>query len=226
MNRLYLFTSVIFTILVGINAYGQEKCQVLKPAISGTYSGDCKKGLANGKGIATGIDSYEGQFKNGLPDGKGTYTWSTGEIYTGQWKEGKRNGIGKYTYIESGKDGIKDGQWVDDQYAGPVVPKPYIKTRDGVERYTLQKNGNKINRVSINIYQNGARNATITNQMLNATSGYESGTNGNIVYEGVVFPATFKVSYTTMNKLRTGSINVRFEFEIYEPGDWKVDIHN
>ena len=61
-------------------------CKVLKPEIAGIYSGDCKKGLANGKGIAEGIDKYEGKFKDGLPHGNGTYQYANGEIYQGDFK--------------------------------------------------------------------------------------------------------------------------------------------
>jgi len=33
--------------------------------IKGTYTGDCKKGKASGKGKAIGTDTYKGDFKTG-----------------------------------------------------------------------------------------------------------------------------------------------------------------
>ena len=34
--------------------------------LKGTYTGECKKGKANGRGKAVGTDTYEGFFKTGL----------------------------------------------------------------------------------------------------------------------------------------------------------------
>ena len=49
--------------------FAQNPCKVLMKEISGSYSGECKKGLADGKGEAKGVDRYIGAFKKGLPDG-------------------------------------------------------------------------------------------------------------------------------------------------------------
>ncbi|KAF0198961.1 MAG: hypothetical protein FD166_952 [Bacteroidetes bacterium] len=216
----------VMLLLAPWHSHGQENCRVLKTGISGSYTGDCKKGLAHGQGIAAGTDSYEGQFRKGLPDGTGTYNWSTGEVYTGQWKEGKRNGIGKFIYTVDEKDTILDGQWINDKFAGPVVPKPLIKAKEGIDRYTFRKNGTSKNRVMINIYQNGARNGGISDLMISSSSGYESTLGPATGFEEITFPVNIKVMYTTPNKLNTTLVYVKFEFEISEPGDWTVDLHN
>lgn len=223
--HLTCFLSILF-ILLFKPAYPQDSCQVLKSSISKTYTGGCKNGLAHGKGIAEGIDHYDGQFKKGLPDGKGTYTWATGEVYTGNWKEGKRHGIGKYTYLNNGEDAVNEGQWLDDKYAGPAYNKPIVIIKDGVDRYSFKKNSNQINRVMVGIYQNGIRNSTISDLMITSSSGYDTSIGQIRGYEGITFPVTIKIIYTTMNKLHTSNIYVRFEFEISEPGDWTVEIHN
>ncbi|MCU0459673.1 MAG: hypothetical protein MUE37_11375 [Bacteroidales bacterium] len=85
-------------------AWSQNNCKVLKPGIDSTYAGDCKQGLANGQGTATGIDRYTGEFKKGLPDGTGTYIWNNGDKYEGEWKKGLREGTGKYTTRYNGRD--------------------------------------------------------------------------------------------------------------------------
>jgi len=58
----------------------QSECKVLLPGLAGTYTGECKKGLADGEGVALGTDSYRGSFRKGLPDGEGPYTWATGGV--------------------------------------------------------------------------------------------------------------------------------------------------
>jgi hypothetical protein len=217
---------LIMSALISYSASGQEKCEVMKSSISGSYTGGCKKGLAEGKGTAQGIDHYTGQFKKGLPDGKGTYTWATGETYTGNWKKGKRHGSGTYPWFYQGRDTLSEGQWIEDRYAGPVVKKPRIINSSSVERYTIRKEGTNFNRVMIHFSQNGTTNNSISNLMIVSSSGYQSSLGPMTGFEGVVFPVTINISYTTLNKMKTASYPVIFEFEISEPGDWKVELFN
>ncbi|MDZ4810202.1 MAG: hypothetical protein SGI96_18345 [Bacteroidota bacterium] len=42
-----------------------QNCAVEMGTIKGTYTGDCKKGKASGKGKAIGTDTYKGDFKTG-----------------------------------------------------------------------------------------------------------------------------------------------------------------
>lgn len=226
MKKSFSIVTLVVLALAVSGVHAQEACKVLLPQISGSYQGDCKKGLAHGQGKAKGTDQYEGQFRSGLPDGKGTYHWSTGEKYIGQWKNGKRNGIGEYTFLDNGKDTTNTGQWVDDKYTGPVIPKPSVTQKDGVDRYSFQKNGELRKRVLINFYQNGMRNTVLNNLLLSSSSGYETTLGISTGYDEVTFPVTIKISYTTLNKLNSMPVSVRFEFEISEPGDWVVDIHN
>ena len=135
--------SVLFTIVFAItwfNTFSQDTCKVLKPEISGKYTGDCKNGLADGKGVAVGKDKYEGKFKKGLPNGQGTYTWSTGEVYKGSWDEGKKDGEGKYTFKSHGVDSTTTGFWKNDVFARKKIPSPYNVHRvDGIKRYTVNR---------------------------------------------------------------------------------------
>ncbi|MCB9015635.1 MAG: hypothetical protein H6541_07535 [Lentimicrobiaceae bacterium] len=226
MRRITIGLIALTVLIYTQYATAQENCRVLNINISESYTGKCKNGLAHGQGTATGIDRYEGQFKKGLPDGKGKYTWSTGEVYDGQWRAGKREGIGKYTFLNNGLDTINDGQWVNDRYIGPVYNKPSFKYKEGVDRYSFQKNGTQKNRVLINLYQNGGRNSTISNLLISSSSGYETSLGQAFGFDAVTFPVNIKVMYTSMNKLHTSTIYVRFEFEISEPGDWTLDVHN
>lgn len=212
--------------LIATMVYSQQDCKVLKPGISNHYEGKCKNGLANGKGIATGIDKYEGQFIKGLPQGSGTYTWSDGSTYTGEWIEGLRYGIGKYTMRENGKDSIQNGLWLNDEYKGAKPDKPNVIYNYGAERYNFKRNLSRSNKVLVDFYQNGTRNNRISNLLMSTSSGDDI-TYGILTgYDNVIFPVTIKITYTTANKLKSSTMNVRFEFVIYEPGDWVVELYN
>jgi hypothetical protein len=226
MKTIRLISYLIFFFFNCQTAISQKDCKVLKPELVGTYNGKCKGGLANGKGSAIGIDSYKGQFLNGLPNGKGTYRWATGEVYEGYWREGKRDGEGEYTFYYKGNDSTIAGNWENDQYTGPKPKKPEIIYKSSVDRYKFQKIGNGKNRVLIDIYQNGTRNAGVSNFMIASSSGYNTHLGNSVGYDEVSFPVKIRVTYTTWNKLKTSTYMVEFEFEISEPGDWIVDLHN
>jgi hypothetical protein len=206
--------------------FGQENCKVLNPSISGTYEGKCKNGLANGKGIAIGSDKYEGQFIKGLADGKGIYTWSTGESYVGEWKAGQRDGTGTYTMHVGGTDSIQSGLWANDKYMGPKPQAPNIIYKIGVDRYNIKKKNSPQNRVLIDIFQNGSRNRGITNLNITANSGFDVTVGESVGFNEVVFPVLVRIKYTTLNKTRAATNNVSFEFELFEPGDWTIELYN
>ncbi len=100
------------------SAYAQTSCRVLLPSISVSYSGDCRRGLADGTGQATGEDFYKGNFVKGLPEGNGTYIWKNGAKYEGEWEKGMRDGYGIYTHKVQDQDTVLDGQWKDNKYLG------------------------------------------------------------------------------------------------------------
>lgn len=222
-DQVILFIILFFLFRV---AMSQGNCKVLKPELAGVYEGNCRQGLANGMGSAIGTDSYMGQFVKGLPDGKGTYIWATGESYTGYWKKGQRHGHGDYKFSFQGNDSIVSGTWENDRYIGKTKEKYKIIYKSSVERYKFQKNGDIRNRVLINIYQNGVRNFGISNFLISSSSGHDTSVGNSIGYDEIVFPVRIRITYTTLSKLRTATYEVEFEFEISEPGNWSVDLHN
>lgn len=219
---LLIFTFSIASYII----FAQSDCKVLKAEIADSYTGKCKKGLAHGKGIASGTDTYEGMFKKGLPDGEGTYTWASGETYIGDWKEGMKHGEGIFTYSMDGNVAVMDGVWANDQYMGIKLPKPRVLSQSNVDRFAIKKTGDIKDRVLVDLYQNGARNVSVENYLLASSSGYQTNLGNSRGYDGIVFPVIIKVSYTTYNKLKTYKYNAVFEFEISEPGDWRVELHN
>jgi len=110
--------SIIALILFSFRMFSQD-CIVDMPSLKGSYTGECKKSKANGKGKAVGTDTYEGTFKSGLPDGEGIYIWSNGNRYNGQFIGGMKDGYGTMLYKRiNTSDSIVEGYWKKDVYAG------------------------------------------------------------------------------------------------------------
>jgi hypothetical protein len=218
----------IFFFMIANGALGQQTdCKVMMPAIAGVYSGECKKGLANGNGIAQGTDHYEGQFKKGLPDGKGTYTWANGSFYKGQWRKGLKSGTGKMVYRTSAGDSIVTGYWEYDNYMGKAVASPYtILRKIGVVRSGFRMITDIGNDVTIRIFLGGNINSDIEGFSMAYDSGdeYKSGTAFGI--QNVRFPLEVKIKYRTWNQFHTSQSDVTFEFELLKPGKWEITITN
>jgi hypothetical protein len=149
-KTLFLFAFPLFFIPVLMS----QSCDVSMAALKGVYTGDCNKGKADGKGVATGTDSYSGSFKNGYPDGEGKYTWKNGDIYTGSWKNGLFEGQGTLTRTkseDSANVSVLTGFWKKGKYLGRYE-KPYVLT-------TLTNN---INDVSVRKINTAEPTITIT----------------------------------------------------------------
>jgi hypothetical protein len=217
---------LILILISGSYVYAQQSdCKVLLSEIAGSYSGDCRKGLAHGNGIAQGEDRYEGHFSRGLPNGKGIYTWSYGDYYEGQWKKGIREGAGKMV----SKDSTITGFWKSDKYIGERPFSPYKITRSmSVSRSSFSKRMVKANEINIKIYQAGTYNRTVSNLTTNYSNGaaYSTGDLGGMGVQNVTFPIDVKIKYTTLNKIESTQYDVIFEFTITDPGSWEVIIHN
>ena len=121
-NPILTFLLILFVSGAG---FAQSDCEVKLEAISGTYEGGCKKGMAEGKGTAKGEDTYVGDFKKGLPHGTGTYTWANGDVYVGEFKKGLKEGEGKLTVdLGEGQKREQTGFWLKDRYVG-LTKDPY-----------------------------------------------------------------------------------------------------
>jgi len=200
----------------------QNDCRVLLESISGTYTGKCKNGLAHGKGIAQGIDYYEGTFVKGLPSGKGLYRWKDGSYYDGEWENGKKEGKGKLVQNDSGMSGY----WKNDEYIGEELIPAYKITRStNIARATFKRSG-AIEGVRILLLQAGSDNIAIENLSIVSSSGSEYRSGRMYGIQNVFFPLDVKVQYLTWNKMRTGKIEVIFEFTINEPGAWELTLNN
>ncbi len=227
-------TSLAFILFIGGTLFSFAQvgdCKVLMEGIQNEYSGGCKKGLADGNGIAKGRFLYEGNFKKGLPHGKGTLKYSSDEYYIGEWKNGLQDGKGKLYYKVKGVDSLKVGVWENGNYIGKSAITPYVvKYKSGVDRYSFIRlndgNSANTNRVKIKFVQNGGNNATISDIMLQGDSGNRINTTNADGFENISFPFTCKISYVTPNKMNSQKYTAIFEFVIFKQGDWELILNN
>jgi hypothetical protein len=218
----YVLAVVFF--ITGSYGFAQETiCLVKLSEISGSYAGDCKKGLAHGHGIAKGIDQYEGDFFKGLPEGHGKYKWANGSWYDGEWKNGMRNGEGKFV---SG-DSVIQGYWKADKYQGKMRTASYkIVVSRNVARYTISKSVEPANGVTIKVLLGGSDNSEIEDFTLAYTSGSEYRNTGTYGIQNSNVPLDVTVRYRTWNQLHSAQYDVLFEFTILDTGTWNVTLIN
>lgn len=219
----YLYAAVF--LILGSNLYAQQTtdCKVKLPALSGSYSGECKKGLAHGKGVAQGIDHYEGQFFKGMPEGNGTYKWANGSRYEGAWKNGIREGEGKYI---SG-DTVVTGYWKANRYQGKVkIPSYKITANRNIQRWTITKSVETSNGVTIKLMLGGVENSEVEDFTLAGTSGSEYRNVGTYGIQNSSLPLEVTVRYKTWNQLHTAQYDVFFEVVIIDPGTWNITLIN
>jgi hypothetical protein len=228
-NNNFLFKSLWFMLILfsGSILYAQEECKVLMPEISGTYTGKCKKGLADGEGLAVGTDTYEGRFSKGLPDGTGKYTWADGRVYEGSWSEGKREGKGTMIYPTVREDSIVSGYWKKDEYVGTENIPPYRVSRNqGLVRYSIRKVNEVGSGFSVGLYQGGSFNTNVDNFTMDASSGQEFVSGRMRGIENAIVPYKVSIKYRVYNTMQSQQHDVFFDFEINEPGTFEVTITN
>ena len=141
---------ILALLFFSFGAYSQT-CEVDKTSIKGTYTGDCKKNKAHGKGKAVGTDTYEGEFKNGIPDGAGTYTWSNKNVFEGKYLKGMREGKGKMIFKKEGAaDSIVEGYWKKDAYIGKNEKPWQVHSKTGsVTKVDVEFTADAIHRIKV-----------------------------------------------------------------------------
>ena len=141
---------ILALLLFSFAAYSQT-CEVDKETLKGTYSGDCKKNKAHGKGKAIGTDTYEGDFKNGIPDGSGTYTWSNKNVFEGKYVKGLREGKGVMTFKKEGSaDSVVEGFWKKDVYIGKNEKPWQVLSKTGsVTKVDVEYTADDVRRIKV-----------------------------------------------------------------------------
>ncbi|MEO6583742.1 MAG: hypothetical protein ABIO05_05425 [Ferruginibacter sp.] len=151
------FFTIILLMTASYSASAQD-CVVEQESLKGIYKGDCVKGKADGKGIATGTDQYEGDFKKGMPEGMGTYTWKNKDQYTGSFKKGMKDGKGQMHYDEprAGVTAEQTGYWKKDKFIGEYEKPFEVKsTTTKVSRINCRLSDAKGKNLSFNVSKLG-----------------------------------------------------------------------
>jgi len=220
---------IVIAILSLSTAYAfaqqNDSCIVMLKEISGIYDGQCKDGLANGKGTSKAEDTYTGMFKNGLPDGRGKYTFRNGDIFDGYWTNGLKNGPGKFSYTLNGQKMILKGYWKNGDYVGISNPDEYyrITNHTGIESYSIKKIED--NGVQIKILFVGAMTKYVpTGLTVTSSSGNIHKENKNFSIYDFVCPNNCSIHFI----IRTsgGDRQCNLDFEILKPGKYEVLITN
>lgn len=233
-------------IITTTNLFSQS-CIVNVVFLKGQYTGECKNGKANGKGVAIGVDTFSGNFKNGYPEGYGKYTYRNRNYYEGEWKKGIYDGKGLlHLYKFDGTDSLElKGYFKMGKYGG-VYKEPY----------SIDISSNKINEISI--AKIGKKGETVTIIVKSITGGGSTllgGTpsqndSGKVISGYViakpqltnltVLSGTYLTKYVddnnrfyniyTLNAVQF-PIRLALSFdsenaivEIFERGDWKIEV--
>jgi len=180
--------------------------------ISGQYEGECKKGLAHGKGKAVGVDTYEGDFKKGLPHGHGKYIWANGDFFEGEWKKGKKDGKGKIVYAAN--DSLVQGFWKNDEYIG-LHKEPYqvISKSNIIERVILLKKSDSPNEAEFT-FKKQNNDVNVQNVIVTREDGRIFQTK-NVQANSYPFQITLRFQNTQNQE-------GHLEIEIYQKGKWEI----
>mgnify|MGYP001415307371 CR=1 FL=1 len=226
MKRSLLLAGIL---LAGYHLAAQptaDSCRVLLKEISGTYSGGCVNGLAEGKGKATGEDTYAGSFRQGLPDGKGVYTYKNGNVYTGGFSGGKKEGKGKFRVQINGEFTTVSGYWKNGDYMGTAAPVDddyRVTNRTGIEDMTILRKDNEQNVVEIS-FEKVMRKYIPPDLEVTFSSGFRQDQPLKIVSSGFNLPMTCSLHFTVLrNMIRQ---ECRLDFDLLKPGEYEVHVVN
>jgi len=217
-------------LLLSFCAYSQT-CEVDRESLKGTYTGDCKKNKAHGKGKAIGTDSYEGDFKNGIPDGSGKYTWNNKNAFEGRYVKGLREGKGTMTFRQAnGQDSVVEGYWKKDVYVGKNE-KPYqiISKTSSVRSVEAEYTPDNLSRVKVIITNTTGGTGTsvgITpkakvDNIVVLKGNFQRQTNLESHYKSTE-TSFLEITFPFRIKLQIGREEV--EVEMFEAGSYSINI--
>ena len=232
---LLVYNSIFFLTLNFLYAQDSSRsCQVMVSDLVGTYTGDCKNGLAHGKGEASGLHRYVGTFKKGFPDGKGVYYYSDSVYYSGKFQDGIKEGKGEMKFIRKGMpDSTMKGYWSGDEFRGDHYITYKFVRQGQFDNFQLTPSPESGNTVTIEIQTTtGAPDGRVVNftgshgyvltvtdlvstngDIVRKTGGYIANRSTTVTYEFTKFPASFYIILSDGQQL---------SFELYKAATWKL----
>jgi len=206
-------------------------CKVSLPELAGQYNGDCKNGLAHGKGEAKGRHHYVGQFKYGLPNGQGTYYYNDSVYHVGTFFDGMREGKGATYYTREGKpDSLVKGYWSGDVFRGKRYSTYVVNDMPVFDRSEITASDETGNSITIetettsgaikgsNVATGGGLILTV-NEVLSLDGSFikkldeTSGIKYKVSYQLSKFPARLRIILSNGQS---------FTLELYKPAKWNV----
>ena len=234
MKIIYVLAFLFSNFLNYSFIYAQQDgaaCKVTLTELTGIYTGDCKNGLANGKGDAKGLYHYTGSFKDGMPNGAGTYYFSDSEYYSGNFQDGIKEGKGEMHYVRKAmSDSIVKGYWSGGEFKGKKYITYTFTTTEQFDLTDITPSNASGTTVTIEIgTTSGSPNGepvgsggvvlrlssivSPTGCILNTTSKYESSFKSYVTFQLVGFPCTL---FGTLSDSQT------FELQLFKAASWKV----
>ena len=239
MKVIRLLSSILLTTFMSSSLlFAQDRlCKVTHPNLVGAYTGDCKFGLANGRGEAKGVDRYVGMFNDGLPNGKGTYYFGDTTYFKGSFQNGMKEGKGEMHYLRLGKaDSVVKGYWSADIFKGEKYSPYKLTTSSFFDRTEVVPSDHSGNTVTFEIAtSSGSPNGAPTHaNSAGFNSGYVltlsalSSPTNSIIKTGAKYESSFKSSITyeltgfPCRLIGTFSNGEGFDLELFKAADWKV----
>lgn len=222
-------SALVICLLLAISPLLAQTCQVLDSKIASTYTGDCKKELAHGKGEAKGENTYKGEFKNGMKHGEGTYTYANGDVFKGNFQEDQRYGLGEFIPANNPSTAQK-GYWKGERLMGQTEEnlKGYVihVAQNVTKKPVLTRSGDGNNiKITIRDINRSVTGFTISEFTSGQLADVNS-PNGGIVtsINNVRFPLIAVIQYTVPNKSNNFTLPVLLRLEILEPGNWTLSV--
>lgn len=215
----------------------EPPCKVDLPSLTGTYTGECKNGFAQGKGEAKGIDRYVGLFKSGLPNGKGIMYYGDTAYHSGNFQDGIKEGKGETHYTKAGEpEKIVEGYWSGDEFKGKTYKTYHFTGASLFDMFEISPSEQSGKTLTIEIsttsgspdgtkptYTSGGNVITI-DELIPIDGNIVITRNSNVTpnksvvnYEISSFPIRLQIT------LSTGRI---FELELYKAAAWIIKLYN
>lgn len=233
-NCILILLMATFCVFAGNAQELQKPCKVILKSIEGSYTGECKNGLANGKGESVGAYSYKGMFKNGLPNGLGTLYYSDSTYHAGAFMDGLKEGKGEMHFSMKGKaDSVIKGYWSANEFRGKdyITYKFKSNYRFELTEFTPSKQSGHTLNIDI-ATTSGSPNGVPTNfkgesgnvltlvDLISPSGGLKKASSQ--IASSFKSSYSFEISSFPVKLLGSLSNGEFFELELYKASDWKV----